>query len=82
MIYFYFICMGGLPICISVDHMPVPPEARRGIGSSGPLQKQQVLLTSKPFLQPHIILLKKKITFYLIIYKPLHQHQGIYFLNE
>lgn len=55
MIYFYFICMGGLPICISVDHMPVvPPEARRGIGFSGPLQEQQVLLTSKPFL--HIIL--------------------------
>lgn len=53
--------MGGLPICISVDHMPVvPPEARRGIGSSGPLQEQQVLLTSKPFLQHHIILLKKE----------------------
>lgn len=58
MIHFYFIRMSGLPIFISVDHMPVvATEARRGVGSSGSLQEQQVLLTSKLFLQHHIILL-------------------------
>lgn len=40
----YFMCMSGLPACIHVYHMHV--------WYLGLLQKQQVLLTAEPFLQP------------------------------
>lgn len=66
--YFYFMCMGALPTCVSVQHMhAVPKEPRRkcpiswtwvrdncklSCKAGNPLKQQQMFLTSKPSLQP------------------------------